>query len=109
MDMVQQQLNDFWKDEDYPNSFNEMPLPHRHYNHALSHAMKALGGLAALSDAMDHERMFSQDPEVIQLRENAGKWLADLVICAARMSQQLNLSLRTQTDKRIETLTERWR
>jgi hypothetical protein len=54
---VQYWLPRYWTDQSYPNSFNGAPLPHRHFNHSLSHAMKALVGLAALSDAMDHERM----------------------------------------------------
>ena len=87
------------------------PLPHRHYNHALTHALKALGGLAALSDALDHLRMIQRgydDPETQGYLDNAGKWLADLVICAARMSQQLRVDLDEETDKRVAALIERW-
>lgn len=108
---VQSLLPQYWTDYSYPDGFNERPLPHRHYNHAVMHAMKALGGLAALSDAMDHERMAQwgyADPEAEQFRQSAGKWLADLVICAARMAEQLGKDLDAETAHRIQTLTERW-
>lgn len=108
---VQSRLPEYWTDETYPDGFNHHPLPHRHYNHALTHAMKALGGLSALSDAMDHERMATRgyvDLEAQGYLDNAGKWLADLVICAARMSQQLRVDLDAETDKRVAALIERW-
>ena len=108
---VQDRLPEYWTDQSYPDSFNQEPLPHRHFNHALTHCMKALGGLAALSDALDHERMVNRgyvDPEAEQLWANAGKYLADLVICAARMSEQLHGDLDASTQMRITTLIERW-
>jgi hypothetical protein len=108
---VQERLPKYWTDESYPDSFNKEPLPHRHYNHSLTHAMKALGGLAALSDAMDHKRMINRgnsDPEAEQYVANAGKWLADLVICASRMAQQLDIDLDQNVQHRINTLIERW-
>jgi len=108
---VQAKLPEYWTDQSYPDSFNGAPLPHRHYNHALTHAMKALGGLAALSDAMDHERMVNRgytDPEAQAFRDSAGKWLADTVICAARMAEQLSVDLDAEVSGRIATLIERW-
>ncbi len=108
---VQGRLPEYWTDESYPDSFNQAPLPHRHFNHSLTHAMKALGGLAALSDAMDHSRMVNRgyaDTEAAQFQANAGKWLADLVICAARMADQINVDLDENTRNRINTLIERW-
>ena len=108
---VQDRLPNFWTDQSYPDSFNETPLPHRHFNHAVTHAMKALGGLAALSDAMDHERMVNRgyaDPEATEFQANAGKWLADLVICAARMAEQLHIDLDENTQHRVNTLIARW-
>ena len=108
---AQNSLPGYWTDSTYPDDYNEKPLPHRHYNHAVTHAMKALGGLAALSDAMDHERMNKHgdaDPEAQGCRDNAGKWLADLVICATRMAQQLNIDLDDATSTRIDVLKARW-
>lgn len=108
--LVQDRLRDYWTDESYPDDFNNRPLPHRHFNHALSHAMKALGGLASLSDALDHNRMDNRavEPEAEQFMANAGKWLADLVICSARMAQQLNVGLDSNVQHRINALIERW-
>lgn len=108
---IQDTMPKFWSDKSYPDNFNYLPLPHRHYNHALTHAMKALGGLAALSDALDHQRMMERnnsDPEYDSLRDNAGKWLADLVICAARMAEQLQIDLDEETQVRVATLTARY-
>lgn len=108
---VQSRLPEYWTDGSYPDSFNDAPLPHRHFNHTITHAMKALGRLAALSDAMDHECMAKtryNDPETEELRANAGKWLADLMICAARMSEKLNIDLSVETDLRISELIARW-
>lgn len=112
IDKIQQhELPAFWKDSDYPDSFNAQPLPHRHFNHALSHAMKALGGLAAYADALDHERMAKRDyadPEAQELAGNVAKWLADLVICAARMAQQSNTDLDSAVASRLDRLKARW-
>src|SRR5271163_2944781 len=108
---VQARLPEYWNDKDYPDGFNGGALPHRHFNHALSHAMKALGGLASLSDAMDHDRMGKfpgGDPEAEQFSANAGKWLADLVICASRMAEQHNVNLDEAVQSRIDTLIARW-
>ena len=108
---VQDRLPQYWTDQSYPDSFNGAPLPHRHFNHAVTHSMKALGGLAALSDAMDHERMQNRgyaDPEAEAFAANAGKWLADLVICAARMAEQIDVDLDENVQHRINTLIERW-
>lgn len=108
---VQDMLPRYWTDQSYPDDFNGAPLPHRHFNHSLTHAMKALGGLAALSDAMDHERMQNRgnsDPEAEQYAASAGKWLADIVICSARMAEQLQINLDDSVQYRINTLIERW-
>jgi hypothetical protein len=108
---IQERLPEYWTDQSCPDGFNEAPLPHRHFNHALTHCMKALGGLAALSDAMDHERMVNRgynDPEVEQFQANAGKWLADLILCAARMAEQIGVDLDANTNTRINTLIKRW-
>jgi hypothetical protein len=108
---VQSSLPEYWTDSSYPDSFNCEPLPHRHFNHALTHAMKALGGLSALSDALDHERMAKRgyaDTEAEQFVANAGKWLADLVICSARMAEQLNVDLDAEVQYRTGVLRARW-
>lgn len=104
---VQEQLPKYWTDQSYPESFNIHPLLHRHFNHALIHSMKATGSLAALADKLDHNGEGS-DQEEIEFRTNAGKYLADLVICAARMSEQLEIDLDENVQYRINTLIQRW-
>jgi len=109
--LIQDSLPKWWNDSTYPDEFNKEPAPHRSYTHALGHAMKALGGLAALSDALDHRRMAkhgANDPEADAFEANAGKWLADLVICSTRMAEQLGLDLDEHVQDRINTLIERW-
>lgn len=108
---IQESLPHWWNDSTYPDEFNNEPAPHRSYTHALGHAMKALGNLAALSDALDHRRMAkhgANDPEADILEANAGKWLADLVICSARMAEQLGIDLNAHTQDRIMVLVDRW-
>lgn len=105
------ELDGFWKDSDYPDAFNAEPLPHRHFTHALTHAMKALGGLASYTDALDHERMAKRgyaDPEAQMLDDSKAKWLADLVICASRMAQQSGIDLDQAVAQRVGTLRARW-
>jgi hypothetical protein len=109
---VQASLPKWWKDSTYPDEFNTQPAPHRHYTHALTHAMKALGGLSALSDALDHSRMnkhgADRDAEAEGFRVDAGKWLADLVICSTRMAEQLGIDLDSRVQQRINVLVARW-
>lgn len=102
---IQDLLPNYWTRASYPAHFNRLPLPHRHFNHTLAHAMKALGGLAALSDSMDH---FREDKEALEYHTNASKWLADLVICAARMADEVGLDIEKCTEDRVNTLIERW-
>lgn len=110
---LEQDLPSFWTDGQYPERFNSEPLPHRHFSHAMAHAMKALGGLAAYSDALDHNYMDKHgnaDPEADAFRENAEKWLADLVICASRMAAKLPMpiSLDESVAKRVAQIQARW-
>jgi len=67
----------------YSQDFRTNPQPHKDFAHALVHISKAAGKLAALVDDMDHDWSVADDP---QLRETYGKYVADLVICAMRMS-----------------------
>ena len=73
--------------------------------------MKALGHLASYSDALDHMQMQKTghaDPEAQVLHDQRAKWLADLVICAGRMAQQIGVDLDTATEERLVSLGRRW-
>lgn len=105
------QMPAFWRDDQMPAHFETNALPHRHFNHALTHAMKALGKLAALSDALDHSYMAKHgnfDQECAELEKEAQKYLADLVICTVRMAQQRNVDLDAGINARLAVLIERW-
>lgn len=109
---VQSTLPEYWTDQQYPDEFNNSAMPHRHYTHAITHSMKALGNLAAFSDAMDHQRMQNRagaqpDEEALAYKANAPKWLADMVICTARMAEQIGADLERAVNERIQTLKDR--
>jgi hypothetical protein len=68
----------------YSRDFRANPQPHKDFAHAVVHAQKALGKLAALVDDMDHDRDAA-------LGDAAGidRYVADLVVCALRMANTM--------------------
>ncbi len=104
------QIPAFWRDEQYSDAYNTLALPHRHFNHALTHSLKALGQLAAYSDALDHGAMekHRDKQEVEHLHDQVAKWLADVVICTARMAQQVGVDLDAAVTERLISLGKRW-
>lgn len=69
-------------DEDYlysPN-FQGDPRPYKHFQHALTHVVKAAGNLSAVIDDLDHGRIPKASVTDIE------HWIADLVNCAMRMA-----------------------
>ena len=75
---VQRQVALVWTLAGYAPAFCACTLPTRDFGHALGHVQKAAGRLFEVVDAHDHGRA-DEPPQV-------GKYLADLVICAARMA-----------------------
>ncbi len=67
----------------YSRDFRASPQTHKDMAHALHHVSKAAGKLHGLVDDMDHDREVANDPT---LRERYGKYVADLVVCAIRIS-----------------------
>lgn len=67
----------------YSRDYRANPQPHKDFTHALVHVSKALGKLMGLADDMDHDREVADNPK---LREEYGKYVADLVVCALRAS-----------------------
>jgi hypothetical protein len=105
----QNDLPNFWRDSDYPDSFNTEVSEHRHFTHAMTHAMKALGRISGVVDDWDHQRM--QKWAGVKVAPDEGeiwRWLADLVICSLRMAQQQQIDLESAVERRIEQLKERW-
>jgi len=74
---LQRLVAETWTLDSYSEAFKANTLPHRDFQHALVHAMKAAGKLAAAVDEVEHGGEWPQDHS---------KYLADLVICAARMA-----------------------
>lgn len=90
----------------YSQDFRSTPLSHKDFAHALHHVSKAAGKLHGLADDMDHDRALADDP---QLRENYGKYVADLVVCALRLANTYPggvLDLQKAVQERIEVKNE---
>lgn len=67
----------------YHRDFRSSPMTHKDMAHALLHVHKAGGKLAAMVDDAEHGGLDWADPDV---RAEAGKYMADFVICALRMA-----------------------
>lgn len=67
----------------YSRDYRANPQPHKDFTHALLHVVKAVGKLQGLADDMDHDREVADNPK---LRDEYGKYVADLVVCALRAS-----------------------
>lgn len=66
----------------YSDEFNDNRQRHKHFAHALTHAMKSMGELAAFVERLDHQNMIPP-----QMAVDVAESLADLVICATRMAE----------------------
>jgi hypothetical protein len=87
----------------YSNDFRQSPQTHKDFSHALHHVSKALGKLHGLADDMDHDRALATDAS---LREKYSKYVADLVVCALRISNVFPsgvVDLQTAVQHRIES------
>lgn len=81
----------------YSRDFRSNPQSHKDFAHAITHAMKALGKLSTIVDDMDHRRDSEFEPD---------KYMADLVLCALRMSNTYPgriIDLESALIERIET------
>ena len=104
MDLRKLQLNLPWTIR-YSRDFRANPQPHKDFAHAVLHAQKALGRLAELIDHMDHDRdVAGQSGDA--LRQEYGKFVADLIVCALRMANTFpggTIDLQRAVIHRIET------
>jgi hypothetical protein len=76
---VQRAVADVWTLDGYTDQFRANDAPHRDFAHAVGHVQKAAGRLFDVVDAYDHGRATPS-------RHDVGKYIADLVICAARLA-----------------------
>lgn len=67
----------------YSQDFRSSSMTHKDFAHSLHHVSKAAGKLHELADDMDHDRTLADDP---YLRDKYSKYIADLVVCALRIS-----------------------
>lgn len=85
----------------YSRDFRSNSQAHKDFAHALTHVGKASGKLCGLVDDMDHDREIADQLD----KEQWGKYVADLVVCALRMANTFPggvLDLQTEVQKRIE-------
>ena len=67
----------------YHRDFRANPLTHKDFAHALLHIQKAGGKLAGIIDEAEHGGF---DWDQTAKRDEVGKYVADMVICALRMA-----------------------
>ena len=85
--------------------FDAMATEHRHATHALLHMQKAMGHIAGLLAACDHQLMPSEypngDPTISNRRSSLAQSLADIVICAAKIASEMGVDLAIAVPSRI--------
>ena len=94
-----------WRASDYP---ADMQRERQQFAHAMTHAIKALGKIAALVDHADHDRLKSD--EARQLADELPKLISDLVRCAARMAETspVPIDFASAYVARASQLAKRW-
>lgn len=70
-----------WNESTYSPAFRASAVPHKNFQHAFLHVVKVLGKFAPMIDDADH----TGDVSVFKYKD-LRKYVADLVICAARMA-----------------------
>jgi hypothetical protein len=89
---LQEYVKKAWTNESYSPEFNGSGIAHKDFGHALVHVTKAAGKLAAIVDDADHGKPCQDDP---------GKYLADLLICAARAANAQGINLASVLNLRL--------
>lgn len=90
----------------YSQDFRATPLAHKDFSHALHHVGKAMGRLHELADNADHDRNIADSKT---LKDDYGKYVADLVVCALRIANTFPggvLDLQHLVEERIESKNE---
>lgn len=85
----------------YSTDFRSNPQAHKDFAHTVHHVVKAV---AAFVDDMDHDRALAID--FVKNREEYGKYVADLVVCALRLANTFpggTLDLESAVVNRIES------
>jgi hypothetical protein len=94
---------------EYTTDFQADQRPHRDFEHALIHVIKAAGKLAAYVDQLDHYPQ--HHPEPIPSAYEVQRYLADFVLCAMHMSNHLPghvpLDLQSAVECRMEVKNPR--
>ena len=94
-----------WRTETYPKAMHSRPAQFRH---AHTHAVKALGKIAAVIDHEEHGRHDQPDLEAADAARELPKLLADLINCAVRMAEMCSVDLAEAYVMRARTIEERW-
>lgn len=69
------------------------------FKHALFHAMKATGKIAGAADDHDHKGALETPASSF---EGCEKYLADLVVCAMKMSSEAGIDLGAAVERRMK-------
>lgn len=100
--VVANQVARTWLAKDYP---DKMRSAEAQFRHAHTHAVKALGKIAAHIDHLEHERY---DAEALEAVAELPKLIADLIRCAAKMAEMRGINLAEAYVDRAEQLAARW-
>lgn len=100
--VLARQVQETWKAEDYPENVRSN---FAQFRHAHSHAVKALGKLAAVIDHEEHGRV---DTEATEAAAELPKLLADLIRCSTKMAETMGVNLAKAYVDRADQLATRW-
>jgi hypothetical protein len=78
---LQAEMVKLWTDEQYSPEFKCSPSSYKHFDHALKHVQKAAQELVNFVEEADHDGAIGTFP-----LEEVRKYLADIVISAARLA-----------------------
>lgn len=79
---LQHAVKEGWTDEGYSAEFRGRNSPYKHFDHALKHIRKAAQALENMTEFSDHHA----DDMAPLSKQEISKYVADIVICAARLA-----------------------
>jgi len=88
----------------YSQDFRSNPQNHKDFAHGIVHIGKANGHLLGLVDDMDHRKEVADNPA---LRDDYGKYLADVVISALRAANTFPGGVLDLNDAVVKCLIEK--
>lgn len=100
------QVQQTWLASDYPTAVRS---EFAQFRHAHTHAVKAVGKIAAIIDHEEHERV---DREATEAAAELPKLLADMLRCSFKMAEAMGVDFAKayveRAEQLAEQLAERW-